>query len=306
MELLRGLLPFLYTAREKSFRKAAERLGVTPAAVSKAVQALEDELGARLLHRTSRRVALTTEGELFLVRCSEAVAQLQAGRDAVTSAKHRPQGKLALSLSPILARPLLAALGPWARRYPEVSVELRVTDRLARLSSEDVDIALRVGAPEEGVVARKLRETRWVTLAGPSYLARYGTPRKPDDLAGHNCVRFVTPRGAPRAWTFLQRGKAAACDVTGTLSIDQGEMLLDAASSGLGLCQVLDFMAAPPLREGRVVEILGEFAAPGPSIYALFLPERRVVPKVRAFVEHLEAHFSDDEAKRAGPPRLSL
>lgn len=295
MELLRGVLPFLYTAREKSFRRAAERLGVTPAAVSKAILALEEEVGARLLHRTSRQVALTAEGELFFSRCSEAVAQFQAGRDAILSHKRRPQGRLAVSLSFVLARPVVAALASWNKLYPEVSVELRVTDRLARLSSEDVDVALRVGPPEDGLVARRLRETRWVTVAAPSYLARSPALRRPEELASHNCLRFITPRGSVRAWCFREH---PALEVGGALALDQGELLIEAALSGMGICQVLDFMVIAPLREGRLVEVLGEHSMPGPSLHALFLPERRIVPKVRAFVDHLESFFASEDLGR--------
>ncbi|ACY14601.1 LysR family transcriptional regulator [Haliangium ochraceum] len=289
-DLFSGVIPFVYAARHKSFRRAAEQIGVSPAAVSKAVQRLEDELGVVLLNRTTRRVRLSREGELYLARCEEAMAQMQAGRDLLAEAQRAPVGELSVSLPPVLGPLLVARLPRFTERYPDLRLHLRVSDRISRLVDDGVDVALRMGALDDStLVARRVLSPRWVTLAAPAYLARHGTPGRPEDLAEHACIRFRAPWGREVAWSFRgERGaEPIALAAAGPIDIDSGPLLLDAAAAGLGICQVLDFMAAAQLESGRLVEILGAYASPGPAIHALCLPAQRSAPRVRALMDFL-------------------
>lgn len=289
MDPFAGVLPFLHVADEKSFRRAAARLGVSTAAVSKAVAKLERELGVTLLERTSRHVALTREGESYAARCREAVDALRAGREVVARAAGVAEGELRVSASAVLAPPVIAALPRFRARYPRVIVHLSVNDRLARLAEEEIDIALRVGElTDSALVARRLCAPRWTTVASPAYLARRGTPASPAELSAHDCLYFVTPRGKPRPFAFREH---APLEPDGVLYIDQGELLLQAAAAGLGVAQVLDFMTAPLLRDGRVVELLAEHAAPGAGVHAVCLPRRKNVPRVRAFLDFVSEVF---------------
>ncbi|MCA9707514.1 MAG: LysR family transcriptional regulator [Myxococcales bacterium] len=288
LDLFDGIVPFVLTARARSFRAAAAQLGVTPAAVSKAVKRLEAEVGATLLHRTTRKVSLSEEGAQFLERCEDAIAHVQAGRDLVAAAQRAPRGELVVSLSYVLGRPLVAALPRFLARYPALRVELRLTDRRSRLVDERIDVALRVGPlGDSSLVARRLLEPRWVTVAAPDYLARAGTPTAPEELVDHACIRFRSPRGKPVPWSFGDgaAGPPRSLDVPGRVDLDQGELIVAAAAAGAGIAQVFDFMAAPLLRSGRLVEVLGDLAAPGPAVYALVLGGRRRAPKVRAFLD---------------------
>lgn len=283
MDPFAGVLPFLHVAEEKSFRRAAARLGVSTAAVSKAVSKLERELGVTLLERTSRHVSLTSEGDAYAARCREAVDALRSGRELVARAAGIAQGPLHVSVSQVLSRAVVAELPRFAARYPRVVVHLSVNDRIARLAEEEIDVALRTGdLDDSSLVARKLYTPRWVTVASPAYLARRGTPRDPDELAAHDLLYFVTPRGKPRPFAFRDR---APREVAGSFFVDQGEVLLEAACAGLGVAQVLDFMARAPIREGRVVEVLATHGAVGPNIHAVCLPRRKSVPRVRAFLD---------------------
>jgi len=287
-DLFDGIVPFVHTARASSFRAAADELGVTPAAVSKAVKRLEARLGVPLLHRTTRRVTLSDEGAQFLARCEDAMAHVRAGRDLVAAAQRTPRGDLTVSLSYVLGSGLVAALPRFLARYPALRVDLRLTDRHSRLVDERVDVALRVGPLSDStLVARRLLQPQWVTVAAPDYLARAGTPSAPSDLAAHACIRFRSPRGKPVPWTFLDQpgGCPQALDVPGRLDLDQGELIVEAARAGAGVAQVFDFMATPAVREGRLLPVLDEWAAPGPPVHALVLPARRRAPKVRAFLE---------------------
>lgn len=290
-DLFRGVLPFVHVAELSSFRQAARRLGVTPAAVSKAVAALEDDLGVRLLERTSRRVALTPEGRLFLERCRDAVAQLAAGRELVTRAQAVPKGELRVTLSFVLGPLLVRALPRFVRRHPAVELRLQLEDRVSALVGEDLDVALRVGAlASSSLIARRVRATRWSTVAAPSYLAREGTPDRVEQLTDHHCLRFVTPRGKLAAWSFAG---AREVEAPAAVAVDQGELLVEAARAGLGIAQVLDFMVERELREGTLVELFGELAAEGPPITVLIAPARRRTPKVRAFVDFVLAALGD-------------
>jgi LysR family transcriptional regulator for bpeEF and oprC len=305
MDLFAGVLPFVYTAEERSFRRAAARLGVSAAAVSKAVAKLEADLGVVLLYRTSRHVSLTDEGALFLARCREAVVQLQAGRELVAEAQRAPHGPLRASIPPIFGRLLVPAVARLAARHPRLSLHLSFTDRMSRMAEEGIDVALRMGPlPDSSLVARALRTPRWVTLASPAYLARHGTPEHPSDLARHACIKFVTPRGVPAEWSFraARQGPAAPFEAPSRLHLDQGELLLEAAAAHAGLCQVLDFMVGPYVQEGRLVEVLEAHAADGPPLHAVCLPRRQGSPKVRAFVEMLEEVLGAPSARRRRAP----
>ena len=291
-DLFAGVLPFVRTAEEKSFSRAATDLGVTTAAVSKAVKKLEDDLGVKLFDRSSRLVTLTKEGEIFLERCRQAVLNVQGAREAVQRATKEPQGELAVTLPFILAPFVVPNLGRLSAQYPRLSFRMSMSDRLVRLADERYDVAVRMGELEDSsLVSRLLRKTHWLTVASPSYFARRAAPKNPADIAEHNCLRFVGPNGKPRDWIFREGGRSRTIRCRGNLFIDHGTYLLGAAEAGMGLCQVLDFMVEAPLREGKLIEVLGGFSAPGPRIHALATPGRAGSANVRAFMRFLNDVF---------------
>ncbi|WP_428265249.1 LysR family transcriptional regulator [Haliangium sp.] len=294
-DLFVGIVPFVYAARDKSFRRAAERLGITPAAVSKAVKVLEEELGVQLLNRTTRRVSLSREGELFLARCEEAIAQVRAGRELIEMYQRDPSGELTVSLPHILGRLLVARMPRFLARYPAMRVHLRFTDRVSRLIDEGVDVALRIGELDDSsLVSRRLMRTRWATVAAPAYLARRGTPARARELTQHDCLRFRSPRGVDVGWSFSGPDAEAKLELSPRMTFDQGDLLLEAAAVGLGVCQVLDYMVADYVTAGRLVEILREEAAPGPAVHALCLPGQRGSPRIRAFFDFLVDELAPD------------
>ncbi len=291
-DLFAGILPFVRAAEERSFSRAAADLGVTTAAVSKAVKKLEDDLGVKLLERSSRLVTLTRAGEVFLERCRQAVLNVQGAREAMQAATKEPQGEIAVTLPFILAPFVVPSLGRVSAQYPRLSFRFNMSDRLARLADESYDVAIRMGELEDSsLVARLLRKTRWVTVASPSYVARHAAPKSPAELPEHNCLRFVGPNGKPRAWEFRVGARSVSVRGKGNLLIDHGTYLLGAAEAGMGLCQTLDFMVEAPLREGRLVEVLGGFSAAGPQIHALTTAGRASSANVRAFMRFLVDAF---------------
>lgn len=291
-DLFAGVVPFVRVAEHRSFRRAAAALGVTTAAVSKAVARLEDDLGVRLLERSSRQVALTRAGAEFLDRCLPAVLAVRGARDAVRGAAREPHGELAITLPPILAPFVVPGLSRLTTLHPRLAFKLHVSDRVARLAEETYDVAVRMGElADSTLVARRLRATRWATVAAPGYLARHPAPRTPDDLADHNCLRFVGPSGTARDWRFVVAGAPVVRAVQGNFQIDHGGYLLAATEAGQGICQVLDFMVAPGLRAGTVIEVLAASSAPGPAIHAVTTASRARTPNVRALLAYLVDAF---------------
>jgi LysR family transcriptional regulator for bpeEF and oprC len=288
MSLFARIEPFVHVAEKLSFRAAASHLGVTPTAVSKTIAALEAELGVRLLNRTSRHVALTPEGEVYLRHCRDALDRLQAGRDLITHAAQVAQGRIKVSMSFVLGRPVVAALPRLLSRYPGIQVQLAFSDVAVNLIEQEVDVALRTGAlADSTLVARRLRTPRWVTIGSPNYLARAGEPRGVADLADHSCLQFARPSGQVAGWRFAgpDGDEAPPFVAERPVLLDHGDLLVDAAAAGLGLAQVFDFMARDHVRRGEVVEVLTDLSAPGPPIHALCVPGRQRVPKIRAFMD---------------------
>jgi LysR family transcriptional regulator, regulator for bpeEF and oprC len=290
LHLFRGVVPFVAVAEERSFRRAAARLGVSPAAVSKAVQALEAALGVTLFARGSRAVGLTPEGELLFERSRAAVAALEGAREAMESARRVPEGELCVSAPFVLTALLASGLALLRARYPRLTFRALVTDRLSRMAEESVDIAVRVGPlPESSLVVRRLRATRLVTVAAPGYLSRRGAPTRVEDLARHDCLVLVAPDGRPRPYLF----RGGPHPVTPTILIDQAPLLVDGALAGLGVTQLFDFMAAPLLRQGLLTQLLEEEAADGPPIHAVCTPGRRASPRIRAAFSAFADAFAD-------------
>lgn len=286
MAELAGVPAFVHVAEQRSFRAAARILGITPTAVSKAVSRLEERLGTRLLHRSSRHVALTAEGEVYLRHCRAALDRLQAGEDELTRAAQVAEGTVAVSMSSVLGGPIVRGLSRLLSRHPRISVALSFTDREVRLAEEEIDVALRIGTlPDSAMVGRRLRTPRWATVAAPSYLARVGEPRRVEELADHLCLVFARPAGGVADWQFAD---APPFRAPAPLRMDRGDLLVEAAVAGLGVVQAFDFMVEADLREGRLVELFAERAVAGPPIHALTLAGRQEVPRVRAVLDFTE------------------
>ena len=294
-----GVTVFLEVADALSFRSAATSLGVTPAAVSRTIQKLEDRVGAKLFERTTRTVRLTAEGSRFADRCREARFQVRIGRTELADARRSPSGVLVVSASPILARLVVGRLARFRVRHPAIHVDLRLTDRVVRFAEDDAEVALRVGPPsDESVVAIALLETRWTTVASPAYLARRGEPRVVADLADHDRLRFAAPRARARPFVFVDPKTGATITYPGdapALEVDHGDLLVDAAKAGVGIAQVLDYMVEGELASGDLVLVLPDARAKGPTIHAVF--PKRSLPRVRAFVDFLAGELR--------PPRSS-
>jgi len=314
MDRLVAMQAFVHVVEAGSFVRAAEKLGASTSSTSRLVADLEAHLGARLLNRTTRRLSLTETGQAYYERCAQLLADIDEAETEAGAAAAAPTGRLKLTCPyNLLAQPIAPALAEFNRRYPQVSFDVTVADRVVDLVDEGFDLAVRIGAPGgERLVARRLGATQLVACASPAYLARHGTPRRPDELARHRALTYAYV-SSPFVWKFSDaEGRAHDARVSGPLHANSGELLLAAAVAGMGIVFEPDFVVGPHLARGELTRVLEEFAGPRLDVWAVYPSRRHLSAKVRAFVTFLGEVFAadplrpeQDEAvpRRKSPPR---
>ena len=290
MDHFPGILAFVRAAEARSFTTAARKLGISPSGVSKAISRLEAQFNVRLLHRTSRSITITPEGTAFYERCRQIVADLEEAGHLLSRAQEAPRGVLRVTLPLSVGRLHLARAVPeFARAYPEVKMEVNLTDRMVDLIEEGFDVAVRIGKPPDSrLVARQIATGVLTTCAAPSYLRRHGVPRTPEELTSHNCARFVVPStGRVRDWKFQQAGKRWSIAVPGNLSLDNAEALVEAALAGTAVIQIASYVTGPAIRLRLLKAVLTEFQMDSPPVWVMYPHNRNLTPRVRAFVDFL-------------------
>jgi len=273
---------------------AARALRITPSAVSKLMARLEGRLGARLLNRSTRKLQLTPEGAAFYARSVQVLADIQeAEREVLAGAA--PRGRVRVNSVVDLGRNLLLPLTPgFLEQHPEVTLDIELTDQVVDLLEVRADVAIRVGnLPSSSLTARKLGESRTVVVASPDYLAKHGTPRRPEDLAHHHQLDFTFARSV-RNWPFrLPDGEVVYLPGVGGVHAGDGESVRRLALEGVGLARLSVFSAAEDIRAGRLIPVLEAFN-PGDilQVHAVFLgPGGRLPARVRAFIDYLAANM---------------
>ena len=286
-----------------SFSSAAKDLGLTPSAVSKLVSRLEDRLGVRLLERTTRRLALTPEGETFLTRARRIIADIDEAEAEVMQARGAPRGKLRINSGTAFGLHQLApALADFLARYPEIELELSITDRLVDLIEEQADIAVRSGhIPEGPFVQRKIADLQRVICAAPSYLKRRGAPKVAADLKLHDCIVVAGP-GLNR-WLFKTRTGIDVVEVRPRVSTDDAEAALRLAIEGAGIIRLSDVIVGGPLRAGELTALLTDSHHVEPFPLAAIYPAgRQRLPRVAVFIEFLIERFGHAPWRLPGIP----
>jgi DNA-binding transcriptional LysR family regulator len=308
---LDGVEAFLSVAQHRNFRKAAAELGVTPSAISQAVRALEARVGAALFVRTTRSVGLTEAGERFISRAKPAFEELVAASEAARELGQRPAGLLRLSVPPavvpILLEPLIAS---FCRTYPEVEVEIVASGELVDLAAEGFDAGIRLGQfiAADMVAVRLTPPFPLVVVGSPEYLRRRKRPERIDDLRDHACLRMRRSNGSIAPWPFVDGNRTVEAIVSGPLIAHDYPTLLRAAIQGLGLAQVPGPLAKAPVAEGQLQALLTPFAVTAPGVFLHYPGRRQVLPKLRAFIEHVKNGSADaprvgTTARRVRKPR---
>ncbi|GAP36126.1 LysR family transcriptional regulator [Piscinibacter sakaiensis] len=284
---------FARVAELRNLSAVARERDVPPSQVSRALARIERLCGARLVHRSTHGLSLSDEGQSLAAHGAQLLAVALELDGALDERRADPSGLVRLASSPVLAIHLLPALAPLLERHPRLRLEIAADDRLVDMAREGIDVAIRTGEPQaEGLVARPIGEHSRALFAAPAYLARHGTPAHPDELAGH---RLIANSASPalNRWPFELDGQPQALKVAGTLRSDNTAVTLAMTLAGLGIARLNRVIVAPHVAEGRLVPVLERHVVVQTNaIYAVMLPERQRLPKVRACVDHLAAWFA--------------
>ena len=285
---IKHVLNFVRVAESGSFTAAALRLGVSTAAVSKSVSALENRLGIKLLNRTTRNLSLTDDGSLLLQRCRNIVLDVEAAESELRGTSMTPRGKLRIhapvGLGRAIVMPVLVEL---TRRYPDLSVNADFSDRTPNLADEGLDATIRIGdTADSRVVAKVLTKMHYLTCASPDYLKAFGTPRTPQDLGDHNCLAYVQwQTGRYHEWDFRKGQETYTLTPVGNLNLNHPQAILDAVVAGMGVARMASFIAAPALLDGRLKRVLADWQAQAVPIQLVYLPNQRLSPRIRVFID---------------------
>lgn len=288
MKDLNNLVIFARVAETRSFSAAAEQLDMSASAVSKSVSRLEEELGIKLLHRTTRSVTPTIEGGEFLTRCRAILAEVADAESAVTGVLGCPKGKIRVVLPVALGHKIIApALWQLARSHPDISFDCELTDRVPDLMYEGLDCAVLIGPiTDQRLVARKLYDLRFYVCASPEYLEKHGVPETPADLEHHRCLAFVLPQsGKYREWKLQRDGLGFSVPVSGPLNLNHGQSMLEATVAGEGIAMLSSFMINEALQTGKLRILLREYATEGPPVWLVYPERRNLSAKVRVFAD---------------------
>lgn len=287
---LSELAAFDAVARHRSFRRASEERGVTASAISHAVSNLETRVGIRLLNRTTRSVSLTDAGAMLFAQLSPAFGDIGSALDALNQFRDTPFGKVRInapnSIAPFVFGPVM---GPLVQANPNLELEIVATDRLIDIVNEGFDAGIRLGESlREGMTAVKIKpRLRFAVVGSPVYFETHPIPKAPADLQGHVCIRNLYPSGAGYAWEFIRYDKTIEFAPTGPISLDDHELMIEAALSGVALAYVWEARARPYIQSGRLVECLAPWCAPEDWLYLYYPTRKHLSAGLRAVIEAL-------------------
>jgi len=286
MDSLGALGAFVQAADANGFTEAGRKLGVSPSAVSKAVQRLEERLGARLFHRSTRSITLTPEGALFLERCRRILGEVEAAETELTQTQSTPQGKLRISL-PTIGILFMSRLAEFKLLYPQIEIEMDFSDRLVDVIEEGFDAVIRTGEQADSrLMARKIGFYRKVIIGSPAYLKQAGIPTKPEDLVNHTCLIYRYPStGKLDRWPLRRDGEGVDVALPASMVMNTLEPQICLAEQGLGLACVPDMAVRKQLEDGSLVSVLDDYMKTCTTQRVLWPSSRHLSPKLRAFVD---------------------
>ena len=304
MDRLKQIESFVAIVARGSLTAAAQAEGVAPAVIGRRLDALEERLGVKLLLRTTRRLSLTHEGSAFLEDCQRLLGELANAEASVSAGGVKASGHLRITAPAGFGRRHVATLVPgFLAQHPEVSLSLNLADRVIDIVHEGYDCAIRVGdLPDSSLVSVRLADNRRLCVAAPSYLAARGAPGSPQELEQHDCLTLSSEASQTRGWAFRCAGQVLHLRPRGLLDCSDGQVLHAWCLAGLGIAWRSAWEVRQDLREGRLVELLGEFAAPPNGVYAVFPHARHLPLRVRLWIDFLKHNWGDPEYWSGGPP----
>ncbi|MHC2433598.1 LysR family transcriptional regulator [Bradyrhizobium sp. USDA 4451] len=286
MDRIDAMQAFVAVADLEGFAPAARKLGLSPSAITRLIAALEERLGARLLQRTTRQVTLTDAGSRYLERARRILADVEEAEDAVESERTRPEGRLVISapfgFGRLHVSPVVSA---YLKRYPDVGVDLRLSDRRINLVEDGVDLAVRLGhLPDSTLVARHVGQMRRIVVASAGYLKLRGEPKRPSDLANHDTIQFGAMTAVPD-WRFVEDGQEIRITPTPRFTSNSSDAAIQFAEQDGGLTRVMAYQAAESLKAKRVRIVLAAFEQPPVPIHVVYPTSRLLSAKVRTFID---------------------
>lgn len=294
MRDLNVLATFAAVVEAKSFTLAADRCGISKALVSRQVQELEHSLGIKLLNRSTRKIGLTPAGERFYERCARLVADADtAVRDVEELSRGGAHGLIRISTAITFGRMhLLPAVRDFLALHPAIQIEVMLAERFADLISGNADLVVRLAEEPRlsNLVARRLAAVQWLVVASPEYVVRHGVPQHPRDLLQRNCLVYDKPKGGD--WRFMGPEGEVVVKVAGNLRANVAEGLLDAVLGGLGIAALPSFALGDAMRSGSLVQLLPDYKLTESTLYAVFLPDRRLPERIRSFVQFLAERYA--------------
>ena len=303
MNKLQAMEVFVQVVDTGSFTRAAEMLNLPKASVSTLVQALESSLSAKLLHRTTRQVTVTTDGAAYYERCIRILSDVRDAEESLSRMRVNPSGRLRVDTPTGLASEILIpALPAFFERYPDITLELGSTDRPVDLVEEGVDCAVRGGALfDTSLIARRVGVINFVTAAAPSYLARHGVPHHPDDLARHRCVNYFSAKtGRISNWDFNRGDERIEVPLPGVIALNDSNAYVQAGLAGLGIIHMTDYLLMRHVEDGRMVRVLPEWVSDPLPVHIVYPQNRHMSAKVRVFVEWVSELFANHPYMRLG------
>jgi DNA-binding transcriptional LysR family regulator len=285
MDRIDAMQAFVTVADLQGFAPAARKLGLSPSGVTRLIAALEERLGARLLQRTTRSVALTDVGARFLERARGILADVEEAEGSVQDERSRPSGRLVVSAPIGFGRLHVSpVMSEYLKRYPEVSCDLRLSDRVINLVEDGVDLAVRIGhLADSSLVARHIGEMRRIVVASPDYLKSHGEPVTPESVASHQTIQLGAAT-APPDWRFVREGREVRVAPTPRFATNSADAAIQYAAQGGGLTRVMFYQAASALKAGQLKIVLAKFEQPAVPIHIVYPTSRLLSAKVRTFI----------------------
>ncbi|MBO9537449.1 LysR family transcriptional regulator [Herbaspirillum sp.] len=295
-ERLLEMQVFKAVADHGGFTAASHVLGASQPFVSRTLNNLEKRLGVALLRRSTRQVHLTEEGRIFLASCNRIIGDIELAEGQISSTGASASGDLRITAATSFGMDQVVPLLPeFMETYPNVRVRLSLSDNLVDIIGSGVDVAIRMGHLQDSMLlSRKLCHLQRLIVAAPSYIARHGAPKTPDDLRRHNCLQWEAPMDHLNHWPFIVDGQRISVEIRGNFQFTSGMSSVEMVLAGVGMTRMAEHFALPAIRSNKLVPLLTEYQAQDDTaIYAVYAKERHVHPRVRAFVNYLAEKFKE-------------
>jgi DNA-binding transcriptional LysR family regulator len=287
---------FVLVAETRSFTEAGKRLGISSSGVGKSIGRLEEKLGVRLFQRNTRSIALTLEGSLFLERCRRILSELEAAEMELSNAREQPRGKLRISL-PLVSGLVMPAIIQFMRTYPEIELDIDFSDRMVDVIEEGFDAVLRTGEPSDSrLISKRLGGFQLQIVASPDYLAQYGVPKRPAELATHSCLLHKFPStGKVEPWPLRIETGEPDFELPQTMVCNTTEVIVDVARSGLGIACLPDFMTSKSIKNGELVQVLADYTVHTGVFRLLWPSSKHLSLRLRVFIDFMHSQlFASD------------